>query len=160
MRPVANGVFIALLVLGVYFLVVVATTPSLPPLFAVSVALTVNWWVVVGLAAGTGVQTFFISYANSRACNLRAKRQLTGSSGVLSVFSSFTSYLALIPVGCCGTWLYILSLLPGILGTGVSVFLIDYGEFLALSGLLVMAVSVLYTYLSVRSRMKTTRTSG
>ena len=39
------------------------------------------------------------------------------------------------PLGCCGWWLYALSLLPGIVGTGVSAVLIEYSQVLAYAGL-------------------------
>jgi hypothetical protein len=154
MHPAARGVLTSLIVVAIYFLVVVATTPSLPPLYALAVTVTLNWWVITGLALGTGIQTFLVSYSKSRGCDFRRRRQVAGSSGVLSVFSSFPSFLALIGVGCCGSWLYVLSLLPGLFGTGASAFLIDNSRSLALVGLLLMAASVLYTYFSVRSRLR------
>jgi len=43
-----------------------------------------------------------------------------------------------VPLGCCGWWLYVLSLLPGIFGTGVSAVLIEYSQPLAYVGLAII----------------------
>jgi hypothetical protein len=82
------------------------------------------------------------------------KRSVQGGSGFLSVFSSFVSFFSLVSVGCCGTWLYVLSFLPGVIGTGTSVFLIKNSAELAATGLVLMALSTTYTYLSVAKSVK------
>ncbi len=152
-QPIGRGVTIGLLALGAYLFIVVVTTPSLPPLYAARVAIALNWWVISGVTIGSGVQAYLISYSKSRACNPRFKKPLAGSTGTFSALSSFLSYLALVPVGCCGTWLYIISFLPGILGANASGFLVENGRVLATVSLLIMIASVSYTYLSVRRRL-------
>lgn len=143
--------------LFLYLLIVVLSTPNLAPANSVRIALTLNWWVIGGVSAGAGIQSFLVAYAKERSCNFRMRGPLTRSTGVFSGLSSFLSFIALVPVGCCGTWLYILSFLPGILGVGTSAFLIRYSTPLALSGLAMMAASVTYTYVSVRSRVRALR---
>jgi hypothetical protein len=153
-RPLAVGIAFALFAVTVYLAVVVATTPNLPAYDAIKIAVLLNWWVILGVSMGSGVQAFLISYSKKRACNFRLKRSLAGSSGVFSVLCSFLSYLALIPLGCCGSWLYIVSFFPGIVGTGASAFLIDYSRIIAAVGLLIMTLSILYTYSSIRARLR------
>ncbi len=148
-RPVRNGVTTALIALTVYQAILVVTTPSLPPLNAVRVGSVLNWWVILGVTVGSGVQAFLISSSKERGCNIKSK-PLVGSAGFFSAFSSFISYFALIPVGCCGTWLYIISFLPGIIGTNASAFLIGDSKTLTLLGMLIMLGSILYTYFSIR----------
>jgi hypothetical protein len=55
----------------------------------------------------------------------------TGSTAL----SSFFSFFSLIPLGCCGSWLFILSMLPSIFGSSLSVVLIQYSEALSYTGL-------------------------
>ena len=50
----------------------------------------------------------------------------------------FSRFFSLVPLGCCGWWLYALSLLPGILGTGATAVLIQYSQVLAYLGLVVI----------------------
>ncbi|MBI3116550.1 MAG: hypothetical protein HYZ12_04340 [Thaumarchaeota archaeon] len=149
-RPMRNGVTTALFALAVYLAVLVITTPNLPPLSAVMVGSVLNWWVILGITVGSGVQVFLISYSKELGCNIRS-RPAAGSAGFFSAFSSFISYFALIPVGCCGTWLYIISFLPGIIGTSGSAFLIGDSKTLTLFGMVIMLASILYTYFSIRS---------
>jgi len=40
-----------------------------------------------------------------------------------------------VPLGCCGWFLYVLSLLPSVVGVGVSAVLIEYSQVLAYVGL-------------------------
>jgi hypothetical protein len=148
--PIQRGIFFGALSLAVYLFIVVITTPSLSSIEASAISFEINWWAIVGLSFGTGIQTFLITYSKERACNLRARRCLFGISGFSSVFSSFFSFFALIPVGCCGTWLYIISFLPGVFGTAASGILIDYSQALVIAGFILMAASIVYTYLSIR----------
>jgi len=153
-RPIKRGVITATLTLGIYLAIVVVTTPNLPPVYALSVGGLRNWWVILGVTLGSGVQGYLVSYSKERRCNIRLKKPLTGSTGVFSALSSFLSYFALIPVGCCGTWLYIISFLPGVIGSGASAFLISDSKYLVIIGLLVMLASIFYTYHSIRSALQ------
>jgi|SRR5712692_9793959 len=134
-------------------LVVVITTPNLTPVDSILIAITLNWWIIAGVSIGAGIQVFLITYAKERACDLPRRKPLAGATGLFSAFASFLSYLALIPVGCCGTWLYLVSFLPGILGVGASAIVVDYSKTIAVIGLALMALAVLYTFLSLRKRL-------
>jgi hypothetical protein len=142
----------------IYLLIVIVTTPNLSPINSIRIALQLNWWLITGVSVGTGVQTFLVTFSKEKACNFRAKKPITGVSGVSSVFSSFTSFIALTHVGCCGTWLYILSFLPGIIGTGTTSFLIDYGGTIGALGLIFITLSTIYTFLSIRRRFHSNET--
>jgi hypothetical protein len=148
-----NGLLYSASASALYMIVVAATTPNLPALDSIRIAAGVNWWIFAGSSLGVGAQIFLVTYAKEKACDIRSTVPLSGATGMLSAFASFLSYLALIPLGCCGTWLYILSFLPGILGVGASAMLIEDSRIIAAIGLASMALSVLYTYLSLRRRL-------
>jgi hypothetical protein len=133
-----------------YLVIVVITTPSLRPADAIRISTTLNWWVIGGASIGVGAQTFLVTYAKEKGCPVAHGMTSSGTTGLFSGLSSFLSFLSLIPLGCCGTWLYILSFLPGLLGTGASAFFIAYAIQLEVAGLLLMVASVLYTYFSIR----------
>ena len=52
-----------------------------------------------------------------------------------TTLSSFFHSFHLLPLGCCGSWLFILSMLPTIFGSSLSVVLIQYSEALSYVGL-------------------------
>jgi len=158
-RAVRKGVFYAVSASILYMLVVVITTPNLAPLDSILTAISLNWWIIAGVSLGAGIQVFLITYARERACDLRMNTPVTGATGIFSAFAAFLSYLALIPVGCCGMWLYLVSFLPGIIGVGASAILVDYSRSVATIGLALMALAVLYTYLSLRRRLTSTKLS-
>lgn len=60
-RPIKRGVTTALLTLGIYLAIIVITTPSLPPFYALGVGSLRNWWVILGVTLGSGVQAYLIS---------------------------------------------------------------------------------------------------
>jgi hypothetical protein len=62
------------------------------------------------------------------------KKALGGNSSSIGA-TSFFSFFSLVPLGCCGWWLYILSFLPSVFGVGVSTVLIEYSQTLAYIGL-------------------------
>ena len=136
-----------------YLTVVVITTPSLRPFDAVAITLGLNWWLILGIASGTGVQAFLLSFAKTKACSIRYKGAVIGTSGFFSGLSSFLSFLSLIPVGCCGTWIYIISFLPGLIGVSASGFLTGNSLQIQVTSLVLMAASVAYTFLSVRKKL-------
>ncbi len=145
-----RAILISFVSLLIYLFLTVITTPSLLPLDAIRVTFLVNWWAIIGLTLGIGIQTFLISHFRQE-CSLKKRRMLTGGSGFVSAFSSFFSFFALIPVGCCGSWLYIISFLPGLIGTGTSGFLIGYSGILSIVGFLLMGLSIVYTFVSMRN---------
>jgi hypothetical protein len=112
--------------MALYLLIVVLTTPNLPPSAAINAAFLTNSIVVGGTAAAVGAQIFFSGYAKSLGCRLDRKGMGAGSGG--TALGSFFSFFSLVPLGCCGSWLLMLSFLPSIFGGALSVFLIEYSR--------------------------------
>ena len=115
-----------------YLSIVVLTTPALEPVYAINAAFQLNSIVIFRMGIGIDLQVFLSSKSKLLGCKLNVKKKaLSGNSG--SVVS--TSFFSLVPLGCCGWWLYALSLLPSVVGTGVSAVLIEYSQILAYVGL-------------------------
>lgn len=135
MRPIWKGVLAGAATVGLYLSVVVFTTPALDPLPAVSAAFQINSVVIVGMGVGIGLQVLLSEKGRMMGCRIGAKRRMFGGNSGGAATTSFFSFFSLVPLGCCGWWLYLLSLLPGVLGTGVSAVLIEYSQALAYAGL-------------------------
>lgn len=125
-RSLAKGVMAGAATLGVYLLVVVVTTPSLPAGAAIMAAFGINSIVMGGTAGAVGAQVFFSSYGRSLGCEIRRKKTVMGAGSGTTAIGSFFSFFSLVPLGCCGSWLLVLSFLPSVFGGSLSVFLIDY----------------------------------
>lgn len=151
--PVQRGIGVGIVSVVLYLSVVVFTTPSLRPVDAIAVSVSLNWWLIGGISAGAGAQAFLLAHAKKRACSVKHKGPVVGVSGLFSSLSSFLSFLSLIPVGCCGSWIYVLSFLPGLIGAGASGFLLANSFRIEVAGLGLMTLSVAYTYLEVRKRL-------
>ncbi|MGI0013204.1 MAG: hypothetical protein ACREBU_07155 [Nitrososphaera sp.] len=134
-KALIRGVAVSIVTAFVYLLIVVVTTPSLPPITAITIALTVNTIVILGTAVGIGTQSFIFSYGRGLGCLLSKKKRAIGAGSGGTVFSSFLSFFSLVPLGCCGSWLFILSFLPSIFGSSLSVVLIQYSTPLSYLGL-------------------------
>jgi hypothetical protein len=133
---IAKGIAVGVITVFVYLLIVVVTTPSLPPPNAILVAVTINPIIIIGTSAGTGTQIFISSYGKNLGCRLNNKKKgILGAGSGSTAFSSFLSFFFLVPLGCCGSWLFILSFLPSIFGTTLSVALIQYSAPLSYAGL-------------------------
>jgi hypothetical protein len=130
-----KGIIVGAVTALVYLLIVAVTTPSLPPFTSITIALTVNTLVILGTAIGIGAQTFISSYGKGLGCLLNKKKRVAGAGSGGTVFSSFLSFFSLVPLGCCGSWLFILSFLPAIFGSSLSVVLIQYSIPLSYVGL-------------------------
>ncbi|HKY53444.1 MAG TPA: hypothetical protein VJM08_04020 [Anaerolineales bacterium] len=111
---------------ALYLMVVVVTTPNLPPWASISAAILTNPIVIGATGGAIGAQVFFSSYAKSIGCRFDNKGLGAGSGG--TALGSFFSFFSLVPLGCCGSWLFVLSLLPSIFGSTFSVFLIEYSR--------------------------------
>lgn len=135
MRPVSKGVLAGCVTVVAYLLVVVFTTPALEPLAATSAALQLNHIIIIGMGVGIGLQMFVSEKAKHLGCRLDAKKKILGGNSGGAAATSFFSFFSLVPLGCCGWWLYVLSLLPGILGTGASAVLVEHSQTLAYAGL-------------------------
>src|SRR5919204_3207497 len=154
-RSLAKGTIVGSISLLVYILVVVATTPSLTPAVAIRIAFTINSVVMVGMAIGIGVQVFLSSYSRLMGCRLDKKKRFIGAgSGGGTALSSFLSFFSLVPLGCCGTWIYILSFLPSIVGGTLSATLIQYSRPLSHIGLAVVLGFVVLSAVKLNKELK------
>lgn len=52
--------------------------------------------------------------------------------------TGFFSFFSLVPLGCCGTMLYVLSLLPSVVGSSLAGGLIAYSQPLAYLGIAII----------------------
>lgn len=154
MRPIAKALAAGAVAVVVYLTVVVATTPALPPEAAVSAALGMNAIIIVGMGAAIGLQVFVSARSKALGCRIGIRRGIGGSSGGAAT-TSFLSFFSLVPLGCCGWWLYVLSLLPGVLGVGASAVLIEHSQLLAYLGLTaVLSISSLGAYRLLREETR------
>ena len=131
-----------------YLTVVVITTPSLPPETALKAAFAINSIVIIGTSIGVGTQMFISSYGKSMGCRLdRKKKGVFGATSGSTAISSFFSFFSLVPLGCCGSWLLVLSYLPAIFGGTLSVALVQYSRPLSYIGLaIVLGFAALSAY--------------
>lgn len=136
--PVVKPALLGTVTVAVYLAVVVATTPALPAAAAISAAFELNSIVIVGMGLGVGLQAYLSERGRLLGCRLAVKRRAFGGNSGGTAATSFFSFFSLVPLGCCGWWLYVLSLLPSILGTGASAVLIEHGQSLAYLGLAVI----------------------
>jgi hypothetical protein len=138
-KSVVKGTIVGMIAAAVYLAIVVITTPSLPAVAAINAAFKVNSIVIFGLAIGVGIQFFLASYSKSLGCRIDKKRKgiFGGGSGSTAI-SSFFSFFLLVPLGCCGSWLLILSMLPSFFGSSLSVALIEYSKVLSYIGLAIV----------------------
>ena len=147
MKPLFKGILVGILTIVVYLTVVVVTTPALGPLDAINAAFQLNSPIIIGMGVGVGLQMFLSSYAKNLGCSLNVKKKAFGVNSSSTVATSFFSFFSLVPLGCCGWWLYALSFLPSIFGTGVSAVLIEYSQSLAYLGLaIIFGFNVLTIY--------------
>ena len=136
MRPIQKATIVGIITIVLYLFVVVITTPALEPLAAISAAFQLNVIVIFGM--GIGLQVFLSEKSKLLGCKLSIKKKAFGGNSGSVATTSFFSFFSLVPLGCCGWWLYALSLLPGILGTGATAVLIQYSQVLAYFGLVVI----------------------
>ena len=138
-RALVKGTIVAVVTAVVYLAIVVITTPSLPAIAAINAAFKVNSIVIFGLAIGVGIQFFLTSYSKGLGCRLDKRRKgIFGGGSGSTALSSFFSFFSLVPLGCCGSWLVILSMLPSVFGSSLSVVLIEYSRLLSYIGLAIV----------------------
>ena len=138
MKPIQKATLVGIITIVVYLSVVVITTPALDPLDAINAAFQLNSIVIIGMGIGIGLQVFLSEKSKLLGCKLSVKKKAFGGNTSSTAATSFFSFFSLVPLGCCGWWLYALSLLPGIVGTGVSAVLIEYSQVLAYVGLAII----------------------
>jgi len=138
MRPIVKGIIFGIITIVAYLTVVVVTTPALPADAAISAAFQLNAIVISGMGIGIGLQMFLSEESKKLGCKLNVKRKAFGGNSGSTAATSFFSFFSLVPLGCCGWWLYALSFLPSIFGTGISAVLIEYSQGLAYLGLAII----------------------
>jgi hypothetical protein len=155
---------------------------------AIGAALRVNGIIIVGLAIGIGIQVLVSTYSKGLGCRLDERRKSlrqqqhkgfwhvfriskpignsgsgSGSglgSGGGTIISSFLSFFSLVPLGCCGSWLLILSMLPAVFGGTISILLIEYSTFLSYVGLAIVLSLAGLSLLRLRRELVERRKSG
>jgi hypothetical protein len=138
-KALVKGIIIGIVTTIVYLAVVVITTPNLPAIAAINAAFKINSIIIFGLAAGIGTQIFLASYTKGLGCRIdKKKKGIFGAGSGSTALSSFFSFFSLVPLGCCGSWLLILSMLPSIFGSTLSVILIEYSKLLSYVGLAIV----------------------
>jgi hypothetical protein len=147
-KALIKGIIMAAVTAMVYLAVVVITTPNLPPAAALNAAFAINSFVIVGISIGVGAQVFISSYSKMMGCRLDKKKEgVFGASSGSTAISSFFSFFSLVPLGCCGSWLLVLSYLPSVFGDTLSVALVQYSRPLSYIGLvIVLGFAVLSAY--------------
>jgi len=138
MKPLRKASLVGIITVAIYLTVVVITTPALEPLSAISAAFRLNSVVIIGMGIGIGLQVFLSEKSKSLGCKLDVKKKAFGGNTGSTAATSFFSFFSLVPLGCCGWWLYALSLLPSVLGTGISAVLIDHSQVLSYLGLAII----------------------
>ena len=149
-KALVKGFVLGVVTIFAYIIIIVITTPSLPPSSAIKAAFAINSIIIFGTAIGVGFQFFISTYSKgllSDYCRLDRKANrgrgiiggsLTTGSSSSTAISAFFSFFSLVPLGCCGSWLLILSFLPSIFGSSLSVALIQYSKPLSYIGLAIV----------------------
>ena len=154
MKPISKAILVGVITIVVYLAVVVITTPALEPYDAINAAFQLNAIVIIGMGIGIGLQIFLSEKSKLLGCKLTVKKKAFGGNSGSVATTSFFSFFSLVPLGCCGWWLYALSLLPGLVGTGVSAVLIEYSQVLAYAGLVMIFSFAGLTAFKLRREMK------
>jgi hypothetical protein len=138
-RAFLKGISLGSISILAYIIIVIVTTPQLPASFAIKAAFFINPLIIYGTAVGVGANTFISSYSKGIGCRVDKKRKgILGVSSGSTALSAFFSFFSLVPLGCCGSWLLVLSYLPTIFGSALSVSLIQYSKPLSYIGLLIV----------------------
>ena len=154
MRPIIKAGIVGVITIVVYLTVVVVTTPALPADAAISAAFQLNSIVIIGMGIGIGTQIYLSEQSKRLGCRLNVKKKAFGGNASSTAATSFFSFFSLVPLGCCGWWLYVLSLLPSVVGTGVSAVLIEYSQVLAYLGLAIIFGFNALTYVKLQKEKK------
>jgi Protein of unknown function (DUF3179) len=165
-KALVKGIVIGFVTLIAYLAIVIVTTPSLHPFLAIKAAFAMNSVIIFGMTIGIGLQFFISSYRkglgyckldSKKRGNDDSKRVLSGSairSSSATAISSFFSFFSLLPLGCCGSWLLILSFLPSIFGSSLSIVLIHYSKPLSYIGLAIVLGSAALSAFKLQRELK------
>jgi hypothetical protein len=154
LQALLKGNVVGIIVMAAYLVIVVVTTPNLPATTAIITAFAINPFIIAGTTAGVGAQVAMTSYSKSLGCSLRGRNGLISAGSGVTAFSSFLSFFSLVPLGCCGSWLLILSLLPSVFGTSVSAVLTQYSTPLSYAGLAIVLAFTSLTALKLSKELK------
>lgn len=154
MRPIIKAGIVGVITVVIYLTVVVMTTPALPADAAISAAFQINSIVIIGMGIGIGMQIYLSEQSKRLGCRLDVKKKAFGGNASSTAATSFFSFFSLVPLGCCGWWLYVLSLLPSVVGTGVTAVLIEYSQVLAYLGLAIIFGFNALTYVKLQKEKK------
>ena len=154
MRPIVKAIIVGILTISIYLTVVVVTTPALPADAAISAAFQLNTVIIVGMGIGIGLQIYLSEMSKRLGCSLNVRKKAFGGNSGSTAATSFFSFFSLVPLGCCGWWLYALSLLPSVFGTGISAVLIEYSQDLAYLGLAIIFGFNALTAIKLRKEKK------
>jgi hypothetical protein len=150
-----KGILLGSISIFAYIIVVIVTSPQLPASFAVNAAFSINQLIIYGTAVGVGVNTFISSYSKGLGCRVDKKQKgIFGVSTGSTALSAFFSFFSLVPLGCCGSWLLVLSYLPTIFGTALSVSMIQYSKPLSYIGLIMVLGFAGISAFKIRSELK------
>ena len=154
-RAVLKGILLGSISILAYIIIVIVTTPQLPASFAVNAALSINPIIIYGTAFGVGANVFISSYRKGMGCRVDKKgKGIVGVSSGSTALSAFFSFFSLVPLGCCGSWLLVLSYLPTIFGSALSVSLIQYSKPLSYIGLIIVLGFAGISAFKLRSELK------
>jgi hypothetical protein len=145
---------VGVIIMIAYLTIVVVTTPNLPAATAIATAFLINPLIIGGVAIGVGAQAAMTSYSKTLGCSLRGRKSFITAGTGGTAFSSFLSFFSLVPLGCCGSWLLILSLLPSVFGTAVSGALIQYSISLSYAGLAIVVGFTGLTAIKLREELR------
>ena len=154
MRPIVKACIVGGITIVAYLTVVIVTTPALPADAAISAAFELNSIVIAGMGVGIGIQIYLSEQSKRLGCRLNVKKKAFGGNSSGTAATGFFSFFSLVPLGCCGWWLYALSLLPSVLGTGVTAFLIEYSQALSYLGLAIIFGFNALTYIKLQKEKK------
>lgn len=135
-RHLAWGAAAATATVVLYLGVVILATPTFDALVTVELALQRNGLVMGLVALGTGALTSLALAARDRGCEVQGADTAGASGGAFGVFASL---FALSSVGCCGLFVFWMSL---VFGAGAATALVQWSGPLTAVGLLVMAASI------------------
>ncbi len=186
-RSLKKGILVGSITIIIYLLVVILTTPNLSPVNAIFAALKTNSIIIIGLGIGIGLQFFISGYNKSLGCEINRSRNDDSKEGrrfsslkkvksilrhsssssnrstpgsATAALSSFFSFFSLVPLGCCGSWLLVLSMLPSVFGTTTSIILIEYSKMLSYLSLVIVFGFALLSAYKIRKRLKKIDESG
>ncbi len=137
--PLLVGTIYGLALAGVYSVIIVLSTPYIPPTTSLRLSTERNWPFFLAIPSGFGVMMGLRRHLEIRGrCSTKTGKAIGMSTSVLS---SFFSLFSLSLVGCCGLLALWVSIL---LGTSAVVSLVEFSVPLTLIALAGMVTSILF----------------